>query len=226
MDEKRMFQLIKAAAELEELHAAVEGRPPEPVSPVRPRRRRRWLLLAAPLAAAALALIFRPPALHLEEITVKRVPVRSAETELEVTLRWNRPARVRLVVIDEKNEPWIIPIGDRHRVSPARSVAPLPGRRSPRPEVCRRGRIRRAGPGRRRAASPTSGPRGPPVGRPHVGARGPRTPRVPGLGRVRLHRTRQERPGLKRRPFRSTARPAWDRVDHSGAPTSTNAAQK
>jgi hypothetical protein len=112
MDEKRMFQLIKAAAELEELHAAVEGRPPEPVSPVRPRRRRRWLLLAAPLAAAALALIFRPPALHLEEITVKRVPVRSAETELEVTLRWNRPARVRLVVIDEKNEPWIIPIGE------------------------------------------------------------------------------------------------------------------
>jgi hypothetical protein len=115
-DEKKMLELVRAAAELEEFEADAQARiAEESRRPARPARR-RWLKIAAPMlaVAAVAALLFPVPTSHVvfQEAALRRPAVRALDSDLEIAISLNRPAYLRVMIIDERNERWLRPINE------------------------------------------------------------------------------------------------------------------
>jgi hypothetical protein len=115
VDDKRILQLVKAASELEEFGAAVSGR--DSTLRDRPPRRLRlvhWAAIGLPVAAAVALMVLTPPSLQISEFQVVTVAQRGADSDARhrCILAVSRPANMHLVLVDERLEPWIIPIAD------------------------------------------------------------------------------------------------------------------
>lgn len=113
MNDKRILQLVKAACELDEFEAAVSGREPT-LQGAPPRRSRllRWAAIGLPVAAAVAFMSLRSAPLKISEFQAKAEQRAGSEPRYRCTLCVSRPAIVRLVLIDERLERWIIPIAD------------------------------------------------------------------------------------------------------------------
>ena len=125
MKEKEILKLVGAATELDELDAAVAGRRPGQAQvPQRAKAPVRWWTIGVPVAAAAILLLvfIRPGKLAITEFTVTAPAVRTprelaggepgerdAETRLSITLGLNRRAYIRIILIDERHERWLMP---------------------------------------------------------------------------------------------------------------------
>jgi len=115
VENERLLGLVRTAAEVDELEAAIDGKTEDVQRPTRARLRRLWPvgLLAA---AALVALFVVPRGLRIVDCEVIRVAERGHETAPDayrISLSLSRPGYIRLVVIDERLERWILPFEDR-----------------------------------------------------------------------------------------------------------------
>lgn len=116
MDDQRLLKLVKAAVELEELEASVNLRSPKhPSMAQRRSATQRWVKVGASVLAVAAVLVIMVTRqdIAIEQMAVLRVPVRAPGADIEISLNLNRPAYLRVVLIDMRNERWIMPIGTR-----------------------------------------------------------------------------------------------------------------
>jgi hypothetical protein len=116
MKDEEILKLVPDALDLDALKAADEGR--EPLAHAKPQRRRLplppWLLSGAAAAAAviALMLVYRgSPEVKITDLRAEYLAVRGAEGEWHVTGELSRPAHVCVVVIDDRLERWVMPVG-------------------------------------------------------------------------------------------------------------------
>ncbi len=115
MDEKRLTELVKSAIELDELEAAAEGRPgmASMAGPGQQHARRRWATGTALAATAAIVAYFLlSPQLAIDRLTISTQVSRGASEQLEIVVGVSRPAYVRLLLIDTRNERWLVPIAE------------------------------------------------------------------------------------------------------------------
>jgi len=115
VENERLLGLVKAAAEVNELEAAIDGKAQDVLRPARARPRRLWPV--GILAAAALVALFVVPrGLRIVDCEVVRVAERGSDTAPDayrISLSLSRPGFIRIVVVDERLERWILPFEDR-----------------------------------------------------------------------------------------------------------------
>jgi hypothetical protein len=112
VEEKEILELAEAAGELDELNAEFGGRATLGAKEglaVRSSRRRWGLGAAALVAAAALLLFLWPSELRIDELIVRAPGHRGVDAKIQIELKINRRAFVRVVTVDARFERWITP---------------------------------------------------------------------------------------------------------------------
>ena len=125
MEEREILGLVRAASELDDLDAAVAGgRAGQARAPQGPKPPVGWWAIGVAVAAAAVLFVvfLRPMKLTIREFTVAgpaaQTPrglveaepgAQEADSRLSITLELNRRAYVRIILIDERHERWLMP---------------------------------------------------------------------------------------------------------------------
>ncbi|MCK4659063.1 MAG: hypothetical protein KAV82_06030 [Phycisphaerae bacterium] len=142
MEEKRISKLIRAATEVDELEAALTGGVDTRESAsVDTKRVVRWWIVGVPITAVAAVLVWvllLPPTLLINELAVRPPPtVRGPDAGwFLIDLSLNRAAYIRVVLIDQRHEPWIMLLDDEQTAYVRRidNTASIRSNREPKPD--------------------------------------------------------------------------------------------
>lgn len=120
MNEERILGLAKAALEVDELEAAINKQAGVPAGPIRARSKRLWPL-GIMATAALVSLVVLPAGLRIQDCTIVARVDRghdSIPNSYWLSLGLNRPGLIRIVVVDERLERWVLPVGGRPNGAP------------------------------------------------------------------------------------------------------------
>lgn len=126
VNDERILGLARAALEVDELEAAINKQAGGPARSIRAGLKRLWPV-GIIAAAALVCLLVLPPGLRIQDCAiVERVDRGHASfpDSYTLSLGLNRAGLIRIVVVDERLERWVLPFDGRPNGSPA----PVKGR--------------------------------------------------------------------------------------------------